>query len=41
MKVASKHSKEERNMSKNIIQLNEEAVKGELNELVRKSVVLQ
>ena len=38
MKVASKHSKGERNMSKNIIQLNEEAVKGELKELVRKSV---
>ena len=36
--LKKRHSKGERNMSKNIIQLNEEAVKGELKELVRKSV---
>ena len=38
MKVASKHSKGERNMSKNIIQLNEEAVKGELKEMHGNSI---
>lgn len=36
MKVASIHSKGERNMSMNIIRLNEEAVKGELNERLDK-----
>lgn len=39
MKVVYNHSKKEtENMSEKIIQLNEKAVKGELKELVRKSV---
>ena len=38
MKLPHKHSKGELNMSKPIIQLNEENVKSELKELVRSSV---
>ena len=39
MKVANKNIRKElKNMSEKIIQLNEEVVKGELKELVRKSV---
>ena len=38
MKLPHKHSEEDLNMSKSIIQLNEESVESELKELVRNRV---